>query len=247
MIISHRNRFIFIKTRKTAGSSLEIGLSRVCGPEDVITPLSAARGEEALRASEGGFGPSNHLKRVAAHRGFKEWKRLLLYGRRAEVGEHSTAAEIRRLVGDEVWSTYYRFSVERNPWDRALSRYWWQKHRWEERGRTDFPSLSDYLVWLERNKPHWISNWGHYAIGETIAVDQVLRYENLTEELASLGQALGVSGDISLPATRAKGGLRKDTRHYGELLSEADRALIERLCHREISAFEYYFDEASDD
>lgn len=247
MIISHRNRFIFIKTRKTAGSSLEIGLSRICGPEDVITSLSAARGEELLRAEEGGIGPVNQCKRIREHRGFKEWKRLILKGQRAEYGEHSTAAEIRRLVGDEVWSTYYRFSIERNPWDRAVSRYWWQKHRWEERGRTDFPSLSEYLVWLERNKPHWISNWGHYAIGEHIAVDRVLRYENLTDELASLAQTLGVSGDISLPTTRAKGGLRKDTRHYGEALSEADRALIERLCRREIMALGYRFDEKRHD
>ncbi len=244
MIISHLNRFIFIKTRKTAGSSLEIGLSRVCGSEDVITPLSAERGEEVLRREEGGIGPINHRKRVREHRGFKEWKRLLLKGRRAEYGEHSTAAEIRRYVGDAVWSGYYRFSVERNPWDRALSRYWWQKHRWEEKGRENFPSLSEYLAWLERHKPHWISNWGHYAIGDTIAVDRVLRYENLADELESLRTELGIDGDISLPAQRAKGGLRREKRHYSEVLSAADRALVERLCRREIAAFGYTFEEA---
>ena len=41
MIISHRHRFIFIKPKKVAGTSIEISLSRICGPEDVLTPLGA--------------------------------------------------------------------------------------------------------------------------------------------------------------------------------------------------------------
>ena len=47
VIISHRHRFIFIKTGKTAGTSVEIALSKFCGPEDVITPISPE--DEATR------------------------------------------------------------------------------------------------------------------------------------------------------------------------------------------------------
>jgi hypothetical protein len=32
MIVSHRYRYIFIKTKKTTGTSIEIALSRHCGP-----------------------------------------------------------------------------------------------------------------------------------------------------------------------------------------------------------------------
>jgi hypothetical protein len=39
MILSHDRRLIFIKTQKTAGSSLELSLSQICGPTDIITPL----------------------------------------------------------------------------------------------------------------------------------------------------------------------------------------------------------------
>lgn len=242
MIISHANRFVFIKTRKTAGSSVEIALSRICGPQDVITPLSAQRGEERLRREERGIGPINHLKPIASHRGFKEWRRLLLKASRSPYPEHATVPEVQAILGRRLWDQYFSFTIERNPWDRALSRYWWQKHRWEEKGRTGFPCVSDYLHWLARNKPHWLSNWNHYAIGDRIAVDRVLRYEALETELADLQNKLTLTGDLQLPARRAKSGFRDDNRHYSQLLTDADRSLIARLCHREIEAFGYTFD-----
>lgn len=241
MIICHRYRFIFIKTRKTAGSSVEIALSRFCGKGDVVTPLSAERGEEELRQAEGGYGPANHAKPVREHRGLKEWRRLLLRGQRTSYGEHLTAPEVRRLVGSEIWAQYTKVTVERNPWDRALSRYWWQRQRWEEKGRGGFPGVSEYLDWLERNKPHWLSNWGHYTIDDAIAVDRVLLYEDLGEELAMLGEGLGLPEPLALPRQRAKGGFRKDPRGYREVLTDADRKRIGRVCRREIEAFGYVF------
>lgn len=39
MIISHQHRFIFIKTIKTAGTSIEVYLSPHCAPGDILTPV----------------------------------------------------------------------------------------------------------------------------------------------------------------------------------------------------------------
>ena len=49
------NEFIFIKTRKTAGTSIEIALSNFCKPEDIIT-CSLSKSEENDERE------SNHLK-----------------------------------------------------------------------------------------------------------------------------------------------------------------------------------------
>ena len=49
-IISYNKNFIFIKSSKTAGTSMEIALSKFCGTEDVIAPLDSFA--EDMRKSE---------------------------------------------------------------------------------------------------------------------------------------------------------------------------------------------------
>jgi hypothetical protein len=48
MILSHEHKFIFLRTKKTAGTSIELALSDLCGPDDIITPLTGE--DEARRA-----------------------------------------------------------------------------------------------------------------------------------------------------------------------------------------------------
>jgi hypothetical protein len=40
MILSEKHKFIFIKGRKVASTSMEIALSGICGEHDIITPIS---------------------------------------------------------------------------------------------------------------------------------------------------------------------------------------------------------------
>ena len=49
MIASFLHNFIFIKTRKTGGTTVEMTLAPHCGPDDIITPIG--RDEERLRGN----------------------------------------------------------------------------------------------------------------------------------------------------------------------------------------------------
>ena len=40
MIYSELHNFLFLKGRKVAGTSFEVALSKICGPDDVITPIT---------------------------------------------------------------------------------------------------------------------------------------------------------------------------------------------------------------
>ena len=89
MIISHKYQFIFIKTRKTAGTSIEAYLSQYCGDADVLTPIF----------------PS-----VTGHRP-RNW---------GDYYNHIDAFSIRESIGPDIWDKYYKFCIERNPWDKTL-------------------------------------------------------------------------------------------------------------------------------
>ncbi|TAE78164.1 MAG: hypothetical protein EAZ84_02360 [Verrucomicrobia bacterium] len=61
MVISHKHRFIFIKTAKTAGTSIEAFLSPHCGPDDVFTPTFPIVEGHQPRNWQQSFFPLNEL------------------------------------------------------------------------------------------------------------------------------------------------------------------------------------------
>jgi hypothetical protein len=147
---------------------------------------------------------------------------------------HSPAAFVRRHVDPEVWSSYFKFCFERNPYDKAISRYYWSTR--EE------SSPRPITAFLARAKRRQISNWEIYTIRDRIAVDFVGRFEHLREDLAAALARIGLPGDLELP--RAKSRFRRDARHYSEVLDTRSRALLERVCARELAAFGYPWEAA---
>ena len=176
MIVSHKHRFIFLKTRKTAGTSLEIALSRLCGPDDIITPISDR--DEVLRKELGGRGPQNCEPTSG----------------RAPVN-HMPASGVRRLVGPEVWDEYFTFAVERNPWDQVASSYSYSNRR--RRWNVQFGAFvrSPRLDKLARNQHI-------YRLGGQVAVDRVCLFESLDRDVAEVCDLLGLP-PLELPHAKA--------------------------------------------
>lgn len=206
VIASHRHRFVFLKTRKTAGTSIEIALSRFCGPEDIVTPISPE--DEELRAREGGCGPQNHLTTPSAF-------------------NHMGAARVVKIIGADAWADYFTFAVERNPWDVVASSYRFSARRADwDRSFAEFVR-SPRVERLARNQRI-------YRIGAAIAVDQLYRYEELPAALADVAARLGLP-DLGLPHAKSSSGPHyRDLYGPGdaEIVAEQFALTIETLGYR---------------
>jgi len=228
MILSHQYQFIFIKTRKTAGTSIEIALSKFCGEKDIITPISPA--DEEKRKELGYRGPQNYLAPFTGY-SIKDAAKWALHGKKKKrFYNHIPASEIRKLVGDPIWDKYYKFCFERNPWERIISTYFW-RYKTEDR-----PSISDFIQ-TELDNPLRKSNLDLMMIEGQIAVDRVCRYENLTRELEEISAILKLPEVPQLP--QAKVSFRKDKRSYREILSQEDQDKIRAVFQTEIDLFGY--------
>ncbi len=228
MIISHKYKFIFVKTRKTGGTSLEVFLSQCCGDEDILTPIRPHVEPHRERNYKGIWNP---IPEMIEKRGqdLKETLRDLF--NRNRFYNHIPARIIRARVSNHIWSSYFKFCVERNPWDKTLSHYH-MLNKWAK-GRLSF---DDYL-----RKGDFALNYPLYidSKGELI-VDKVIKYESLNEELAQIFEKLNVPFSGSL-GVRAKSKYRTDRRPYQEVFSGEQREKIERAFAKEIALHGYQF------
>lgn len=80
-----------------------------------------------------------------------------------------------------------------------------------------------------------------YTIKGKSIVDRLCRYENMAEELAFLSEQLALGKPLEMP--NAKGGFRKDRRHYSEWYDNDSRDLVAELFADEIALTGYQFED----
>ncbi len=232
MIISHKYKFIFIKTRKTAGSSIQIYLSEQCGEGDIVSTIDRPERPYRPRNYRGFYNPLPELmERNSAGGVMKTLGRFIAL---KKFQSHIKAREVRERVPKDIWEGYYKFTVERNPWDKVLSHYHFARKRYD-RYATDI-SFDEYL--RTADLPY---NYRKYTDLEgNIMVDRVVHYENLNEELGEVFGQLGVPFEGSLGA-QEKSHYRKDRRPYQEVYTEEQKSLVAELFSTEIDLLGYKF------
>ena len=229
MIISHKHKFIFIKTRKTAGTSIEIALSRICGKDDIITPISQK--DELYRQELGYQGPQNYKIPFKKYSKL-DWYRFIRYQKRANYYNHISASEIRSYIGESVWKEYYKFSFDRNPYDKVVSLYYYYggDKRYETFDR--FIKLGDF---------NDLRSYELYSIRGQIILDGLFKFEEMNESIEIINKKLGLeNGRIKLPTKKTKKVLR-EVKDYKELINENVKQLIDISMAREIKKLNYKF------
>ncbi len=225
MVISHLHRFIFIKTVKTAGTSIEVFLSQYCGNEDILTPIFPPVEQHVPRNYQGRFNP---VPGILAGRPKSTIRDFLS---KTRFNSHMPATQVRMRIPRRLWNSYFKFCVERNPWNKTLSQYHMVNHRrGGDLSLNKYFSMGDFPI----NYPRYTDKKGR------IIVDRILKYEDLDRQLSEVFELLNIpfSGSLGI---RAKSEYREDRRPYWEVLSVEQRASIERIFIREINLHGYSF------
>ncbi|MEM9053818.1 MAG: hypothetical protein AAGB16_00710 [Pseudomonadota bacterium] len=179
-IVSYAHNFIFLKTVKTAGTSLEVHFSKLCGEQDVVTPLMPD--EPALA----GHRPRNYLDAQGEQ----------------VFHNHMPAARLFARLDPAFVEKAYKFCFERHPVDKCISHFSMFNQSEFHQKDSDPRTWEDYVA---RGK--FPINTGSYTGKDgALLVDRVYRYEEMETALRDISRkttlpyhALGV---------RAKAGFR---------------------------------------
>ena len=209
MIASYSSNFIFLKTRKTGGTSVEIVLSSWCtGSDDVCTRILPA--DEITRREYGGLKPRSQHKGV-------------------RINNHMPAERVREIFPD-LWDRAFKFTIERHPYEKAVSRVYWNI------GRRGGDPVADFESELEATLDGRIFIDRHiYMVDDKLAVDEVIDYAHMWPRLAQLGHGWGKTLPKELP--QAKGQHRKDRRPAADILTPDQKHRIREACAFEFDTF----------
>lgn len=165
MIVCHPLKLIFLKTKKTAGTSFEIALSSYCGPECIITPITPD--DEEMRRGLGYMGAQNYSRPTWPDGTTSD----------GSFYNHMSSSEVKRLVPAEVWANYRKVTIVRDPFDAMISRYHWEG---AEKTGLDFGKFVDSFRSMLAENSVIAPSDGPYAL------DTYLQFEDLRTGIDSL-------------------------------------------------------------
>ncbi len=233
MIFLKQQNLLFLKTHKTASTSLDIALSCAShDAQDIITPLLPE--DEVKRAEAGGHLPRNwawlkprerrYLQDFAAYRAtgtipsrFLPGGEGKLYSKAAaRFYNHITPKALRSRGAGEMLDRAWLVTIVRHPYEQTVSWAWHQKTL---RG-LDAPLSQVIDTGIARRSPNL-----PYLFDRRRRPDFVIRYEHMAEDLAPVSDRVGLDLAAHMPVT--KGGHRGDRKPASDILSASQKAALQ--------------------
>ena len=253
MIISESNQFVFIKGRKVAGTSVEVGLTSLCNRQDILTPITPI--DEVVRFQTAHLMAQNY---GADPEKLKIYRRTI---RRIERGEEGNWSEIRKPRGrylghmplNQIESRYGSIpsdwsiiGITRCPYEQALSRikHMANKQAVQERSEAAIDVDSSYF---QQAKTKFISKAAEKKLRLNIDLYKdsqsklrptfYLRYESLNDDYKKLLERLGKTNAPELPHLKKTSTTKKIDAQ--ELFTRQDIDVINRCFEEEFETYNY--------
>lgn len=235
VLVSHRKKFIYLKTVKTASTSVESFFEPYCMPEGTWE-FEKFRNETVT------------VDGIVGYRGVKQRKWFGL--RRRKWFDHMPAIHVRSQLPPEQWDEYFKFCVIRNPFDRVISAFHF--FQWmENRGLYEMPvpqldnEIDRFRLWVKvgigPNTP--VFDRGCYVIDNQICLDFFIRFENLEEDLTAVCRRLEIEPDLATLKTMV-GGVRPKV-PIADYYDAESQSFVEKTYQFELSQFDYRFPASS--
>ena len=227
-IISYSKNFIFVKTNKTAGTSLEIVLSKYCNDKDVIGQIG---NDEKIRSELGYRTAQNHKGKLSKkiNLGFfidpflwlilkTPLKRFLhlryspsifspLVAENNLVEEHFSMSKIQKLVGEKFYENSKKITIVRNPYTQILSYYHWQFFRNKISPKTTiYEFVKKESEFFFNNEISLLKN-----LNGRVNFDLIIKCEEIHEGINKLSKMIDIKDDVYniFKNIKAKSGLKK--------------------------------------
>lgn len=224
-MISHKHKCIFIHVPKCAGTSIEKALGHY-----ELYDGRDRQDHRSLREIEMPFTFKNF--EINKNNFFELSKRVV----RQYLSNPNPRNKIR--LTDEQFSQYFKFTIVRNPWDRAYS--WYKNVTKDEVQKKrlkikDGESFEDALLKnigkdMLRPQTYWIKKFDG-----TIELDFIARFENINDDFQTISRLLNLKG-VSLPHE-----LKSFGSSYKDQYNEKTKTLIADFYSEEIRIFNYKF------
>lgn len=149
----------------------------------------------------------------------------------------------RKSYGVSKLGAYYKFSFVRNPWDRMVSRYFYEVRNEKGMENWGYPStipdhskclkkyIKDNEHYKKNNQLYWLVN----RQGEMV-LDFVGRLENIEVDFDSVCKHLNLPDEIKMVHIN-----KTKHRDYKEYYDEESKSMVSELCRQDIEYFDYSF------
>lgn len=262
MIISHKHKFIFLHTPKTAGSSICEYFSQFIGDDDILNGWnhSLRKGIPYNRKTLSMVNNKFGLKMISKAINLRKEDKLIFdrpiieYAFREilkkKIGtssRHATANHLKNF-DEKAWKKYFKFAFVRNPYTQALSAWLFEEKKWSilnDNKLINEKKLTKqkFIKWLKniRNKKSYFYDKFPaskiYTLENKIAVDYIGKFENLRRDVLKIKKILKLPKEkFKLEHTK-----KNTSKNHLKYYNNESKELVKKIWAEDLEFFKYSF------